>query len=250
MTYRSDVPAARAALALLFAVLATAATYAQTEGPRTDIVGALRGLVVSDDRQAWHDAERALLYEPVAAFTPEAVGLLGQLMTREEITYYPGLIQVVGAVGDARMLDAIPAEYLEHDLTRQTVTLARIRQGDKALSRKLVETLRRIALDDEYVTRLLPDLIYTRSRPVFDHLYQQMAAAQRSCRSLNPYNDEPLDCGYLLAPALGQATEDFPVAIDFEGLFEAEDVPAALARVRKWYAAHVDTYVIDDTYIR
>lgn len=245
MTYRLRLRAPRALLALPFAVLATAAAYAQT-----DVAGTLRALVTSDDRQAWYDAERALRYERVDAFTPEAIELLGELLTREEIADYPGFIQIAGAVGDAGMLDAIPAEYLEHELTRQTVTYARIRQGDKALARKLVKTLRKIALSDDYVTRLLPDLIYTRSRPVFDHLYRQMAVAQTACRSLNPYNDQPLDCGYLLAPALGQATDGFPVAIDFEGLFEAEDVPAALARVRKWYVAHADTYVIDETYIR
>lgn len=243
MPLRSPVARLGLGLACLLAGLGARAQ-------RVDVEATLRGLLVTDDRAAWAAAERALVYAPVEAFTPEAVRLLGEALTRREVAYFPDLIRVAGAVGDAGTLAGVPEEALADELTRQEVMYARVRQGDEALARELVARIRRVPLDDRYVTRLLPDLIYTRARPVFDHLYGLMMRPTPTCRSPNPNVDRHIDCGYALAAGLGHGTAAFPVVVDpDEWVLEVDDYPAALALVREWYGAHADTYVIDRTAI-
>ena len=206
---------------------------------------ALRRLLDTDDARAWAQAEDFLTSQPVDAYLPADVALLGEVLRREQIARFPGLIRVAGAVADASIWANVPAELLADEYVSQQVYYARIRQGDGALARDLVARLAEMPLSAAYAERLVPDLVYTRARPVLDHLYALISVPQVQCRSPNPYVEEPIDCGYAIAEQLARATEQFPVALDFEGMFDTDDYPAALARVRRWYASHRDAYVID-----
>lgn len=234
MRFRKTIPTLAAAVATCWALGASA---------QVDVV--LRRLLDTDDPRAWAEGEDFLTTQPVDAYLPDDVALLGEVLRREEIARFPGLIRVAGAVADASIWANVPAELLADDYVGQQVYYARIRQGDEALARELVATLEQMPMSAEYAERLVPDLVYTRSRPVLDHLHGLISVPRKHCRSPNPNVSQRIDCGYAIAEQLGRATEKFPVPLDFEGMFDTDDYPAALARVRKWAASHRGRYVID-----
>ena len=209
----------------------------------------LRRLLDTDDARTWAQAEDFLTAQPVDVYSPADVALLAQVLAREQVSRFPGLIRVAGAVGDASVWASVPAELRADEYVGQHIYYARIRQGDEALARDLVATLEQMPMSAEYAEQLVPDLVYTRSRVVLDHLYGVIGVPQEHCRSPNPNVSQRIDCGYAIAQELGRVTEGFPVPLDFEGLFAVDDYPAALARVRRWYASNRATYTIDRTEI-
>lgn len=235
--------------ALLLGVLTCYTAVNQLHG-QVDIT--LARLLSTEDRVTWAESVEYLLSQPVSSFGATEQASLRTLLGRKALADFPELILVAGAVGGSALLGAVPPALRAEPEVSQLVKLARVRAGDEALAAELVDRLRDFNLDDDYVERLLPDLLYTRSRTVLDHLWQLTVVPNAACTTLDPEDETYIDCGYRLAEGLGRVTVGFPVPLGAEGLFAvpASDYAAALERVRRWYRGHADSYVIDQTGIR
>ncbi len=209
----------------------------------------LARLLSSEDPEVWDRAVAYLSEQPVARFSGSDKMRLGQALAQKQVANFPELIRIAGAVGDLELLEAVSPEARAIAGIRQEISLAKVRAGSEERTENLLKNLDGLEIDDDYVDYLLPDLIYTRSRPVFDYLWQRTVVPNNACTPLDSESSAAIDCAYRMVEALGRATEGFPVPLDFEGLLDTDDYPAALQRIRRWYSAHADTYVIDRTEI-
>ena len=208
---------------------------------------ALRALLASDEAADWVLGAEAVDTFALAAFDTEARGLLAEALRGEHVASARPLILLAGKLGLLTELQALGRRDDLDRSTRQLVMLARVRAGDAERGDNLLANARALPVDDEFAEEVAPMIAYTRYRPAVDFLWGLVVVGSPTCTSLDPEAAGRVDCAYRIAEAIAPAVEGFPVALDFEGGFDVDDYPAALARIRAWYRAHAQTYRLTES---
>ena len=177
-------------------------------------------------------------------FGPAAAEHLGHLLDLERLPAREEYILLAGFLGRSDLLERLPEPARNTKSVRQSINLARVRAGNAERAANLLKNLQRLEVNDELVYDLLPSLIYTRDRGVFDWLWASAMTENRACYPADAETPGRIDCAYRLVEALGPAIENFPVAVDADAGLLTDDYPAALLSIRRWYAANADTYLI------
>ncbi|MEO0734940.1 MAG: hypothetical protein AAFZ52_19035, partial [Bacteroidota bacterium] len=125
--------------------------------------------------------------------------------------------------------------------------LALVRTGDAAKTANLLKNVRRYPVNDEFIYTVVPLLTYTRNRKVIDYLWQQALTENTACTPADAETSGRIDCAYRIVEFLAPIIPDFPVKHDDSGILLVADYSAALAEIRRWYAAHTTDYLIDRT---
>lgn len=201
-----------------------------------------------------------LRQQPAKNYGPDQVALLGDVLADylpnrlggaagASLTTYEAAILLVGFVGQERQLDRIPPALAEYNGVRRAINLARVRLGNAERRANLLKNLADIPVDDDFNYVVLPLLTYTRQREIFDYLWEQVLTAGARCHPADAETPGRIDCAYRIIEALALTVADFPIAADPEGNLLTDDYAAALAEVRRWYAANHTSYRIrTDTY--
>ena len=226
------------ALALASGILSSAAEAQSTLSARLSL------LRDSLDATLWRAETEALAQLPLDTFSLSAREALERLLTLSPAASSPELFRLAGALGlQTGLRDAAAYLDLPPDM-RELRKLALVRAGDETLGTYFDERVTAWPVDQSYVTEVLPMVIYARRRAGFDYLWAELSVANRACRSLDPNTSAREDCGYRLLEALAPVTEDFPLALTWDGALDTDDYPAALELARDWFRAHRDTYAL------
>lgn len=174
---------------------------------------------------------------------------LTTLLIAEEAPHRDRLFLLAGYLGMGDALRAVPPELRRTEALQRSYVLALVRAGDAARREQLLRSLPSLPYDDAFVYQILPLLIYTHDRAVYDFLIGRLLLENQNCRSADPHADNRIDCGYRLLEALAPVLVDFPYAIGPGGDLETSDYAAALRQSRDWLRDHRQDYrIVRDRY--
>ena len=142
---------------------------------------------------------------------------------------------LAGSLQMERPLREVLGRCAPGDNRIEALRLALVRCGDEELLRRLMQVVREKPLDDEFVYRYAPILVYTRQDTAVRYLLELIGLHDRNCSDAAMESPNELSCAYRLMELLAPVIIDFPIAWD--SLTEELDTPdyeQALATVRHW----------------
>jgi len=159
----------------------------------------------------------------------EYVKLCGYVLSERALPYLEKLLQ-----------GTVPLTLKE----KWAIRLAMARAGDEEQTNYILQKTSQIEPNDEIIYHLLPDLVYTRQRPIFDRIIEWLNDERKLCTSSNPDREEALVCGYRIMEILAPVIKDYPYKQDVTGELLADDYDRALLEIRAWFKKNPN-YIID-----
>jgi len=166
----------------------------------------------------------------------------------------PAFIQIMKLTGylhisEARpiLLSLISQHYLdEPQIWATQFTLARL--GDQRSAKICALLAEQNSLNNLYVNNLLPDLIYTRSKYVYNELVTYLNSDETGCLSPNPNYSGQIPCAYRILEALCGKIDGYPLQANRYGDLVNSGYPEALIQAREWLAKNPAYTIIDTSY--
>ena len=168
-------------------------------------------------------------------------------MAKKPMSYYELLIKICG------WLNIKDLNYDFHQMItdkkgnvkqRWAMRLAMARMGEQDMLDYCVQRVSKIPVNDDVVYDLVPDLIYTKQKPMFDYLFQIIESDEKTCSSPNPDSNAKIICGYRVIEQIAPYIQGFPVEIGASGDLKTKDYEKTLLEVRNWIKQNKDTYII------
>lgn len=216
---------------------------------RTSLVRSLLDCALKQDAQLSKSALRAMTVFEKTCFTDgikEDIRLIA--------AHYPSgrqeamlLLGYVGESGDISYLNGLGryTSLSKQDKYYRQLALARLNDGDAV--QELCAQIKEKKLNDEVVMNIVPDLIYTRNKKIFDLLVQEILNDTPNCLSANNDSQQLILCAYRIMEQLSGKIVGFPVQTDRSGEI-AGDYAAALEQARKWIVSTKLEYSINTNY--
>jgi hypothetical protein len=161
----------------------------------------------------------------------------------------PVFIKLAGYLGieDARpILRAMPASGGLDETEVWAVQLALARMGDERAAMLCADVGRRKTLNNQYINALLPDLVYTHHKKVYDVLVIHVNSDENGCSSPNPNYSGKIPCAYRIIESLCGQIKGYPLQVNAGGDLVTDDYPKALKLVREWLSKNND-YTLKNT---
>ena len=152
-------------------------------------------------------------------------------------------ILLAGSLQMEQPLREILAQCGVGDNRAEAVQLGLARCGDKPLLRQLMRAMRERPLNDEFVYRYAPVLVYVRQDTAIHYLLDLIMLRDRNCSDATMETTEALSCAYRLMELVAPVIADFP--IPWDPLTEELDTPdyeRALTEVRQWISEQRGPY--------
>jgi hypothetical protein len=130
---------------------------------------------------------------------------------------------------------------------RWAMRLALSRMGEPDMTEYCLNRLKKAKINDDVVYEFIPDLIYTRQKPIFDHLLTLIESDEKNCTTSNPDSDEKIICAYRIIEQIAPYIENFPAKVDVSGELITNDYAKLLVEVRTWITQNRESYKIVDT---
>ncbi len=118
--------------------------------------------------------------------------------------------------------------------------LALARTGDEQSLNHITNRLNSVEINDRFIYSMVPQLVYTRQKPIIDFLVEVIQSDELNCYSANPNSDGKILCGYRVMEYLAPIIVDFPIPLDEFGEPDITDYRIALEEVRVWFDMHPD----------
>ncbi|MES2556225.1 MAG: hypothetical protein V4604_08750 [Bacteroidota bacterium] len=156
------------------------------------------------------------------------------------------LIGFIGSENDRDFLKGLGKYTTLSKKEKYHVLLALVRLNDPLAVEQFVVDLKNRKINDELVNSLLPDLVYTHNKQVYDILIKELFTDTPSCYSANNDSEEKILCAYRILEQLSGEIISFPVQTDKTGELTG-DYTEALVRARNWVLEVNSEYIIDNT---
>jgi hypothetical protein len=179
-------------------------------------------------------------------FDPESKYLLSE-MAKKPMPYYELMIKICGwldikdLIYDFRQMIADKKGTV---MQRWAMRLAMARMGEQDMLDYCMGRIRKIPVNDDVVYDLVPDMIYTRQKPMFNYLFQIIRSNDKSCSSPNPDSGAKILCGYRVMEQIAPYIQNFPVEVDKSGELKSGDYDKALQEARSWIKQNAASYTI------
>jgi hypothetical protein len=156
------------------------------------------------------------------------------------------LLGYTGTSGDVDFLNGLGKFTTLSKQEKYYVQLALVRLGDATATETLAMGLRDKTINDDVVTNLLPDLIYTHNKKIYGLLLKELMNDTPACYSANNDSEEKILCAYRILEQMSNEIVGFPVKATKYGELEG-DYKEALITARKWVLDGNIEYSIDNT---
>jgi hypothetical protein len=179
-------------------------------------------------------------------FVKETRDSVGALL-KKQLPQFEKLIRLAGFL---ELKDQQP--FLENLLNNKSLStklqwsihLALARMGNTNSANVCLQLAKGSPVDDNIVYYVLPDLVYTRQKQVYNYLLEILNSDKKSCTSPNPNYAGHILCGYRVMEALAGVVKDFPIKTSKSGDIITDDYDKALQTTREWFKTHKD-YELD-----
>ena len=122
-----------------------------------------------------------------------------------------------------------------HYKNKWAVRLALARMDDQEAIDYLTNKLETAPVGDNFIYDIIPDLIYTRQKPIFEFIEGIIQSEELNCQSADPDSDAKILCGYRVLEYIAYSIESFPVTVDEYGVAVINDYENTLLNVRRWF---------------
>jgi hypothetical protein len=126
--------------------------------------------------------------------------------------------------------------------------LALARMGDNEALAYIQGKLSKAVINDDLIYDVVPDLVYTRQKPIFKFLEGIINSDRADCSSADPDSNKKTICGYRVVELVAPAIENFPVSVDETGNLNNDDYASALTAVRTWLQQNPDYRIKNNSY--
>jgi len=189
---------------------------------------------------------RKLTRYPVQEFDRAAREKVGLLLNSQQV-HLREWVLLAGFLGlESELRQLLTAKVLPKTL-QQTIHFALIRCGDEAQLQKMMQKVRTIPVNDDFVYQLVPLLVYTRKKDVTDYLLELVQKEDQHCTPADAETSGNINCAYRIMEYLAPVIRDFPLKLDVSGDLVVDDYSKALALVRAWITEQKAAYVLELT---
>ena len=156
--------------------------------------------------------------------------------------YLGNILKLIGhlELEVTEQLRALVSDSQLNNQYRFQAQLALARTGDEQSVNHITNRLNSIEINDRFVYSMVPQLVYTRQKPIIDFLVEVIQSDELNCYSANPNSDGKILCGYRVMEYLAPVIVDFPIPLDEFGEPDIRDYRTALEEVREWLDMHPD----------
>ena len=156
-------------------------------------------------------------------------------------------IEILGFVGkgdDIDFLKGITSFTKIGKKEKYKIQLALVRLGDAESVELYVNEIKSRTISDQMVYSIMPDMLYTRNKQVFDYLLSDMLNDIPRCYSANNDSEEKILCAYRILEEITPYILRFPIEVNDSGAIEG-DYELALEKVRAWITNSQLEYTIN-----
>lgn len=184
------------------------------------------------------DLDRKLIN---ASQTNQLVRLIDETFPNKDV-----LLLLVGRLSDQSAVPAIrrftqPGNSAK---VRWAALLSLARLGDQDAISTVDSKIQNLEVNSDVVYNIVPNLIYTNQKQLYDFLVEELNGNQRNCEPANPDETEPINCAFRILEMLAPKVEDFPIGITASGDLDTSNYRQALETAREWFAANPDYQIV------
>ncbi len=166
---------------------------------------------------------------------------------------YPYLNEVIRICAVLRLPDIIPRLKAFSvtgypPATRWAALVSMARTGDADAATEMLSRVKRLAVDDNLVYHVFPDLVFSRNRDAIQYLVTTLYSEDKNCLSADVERETAIPCGYRVMELLAPVVRNFPFKIDKSGDLIAGDYKHTLAAVRQWFLENENFEIESESY--
>lgn len=185
-------------------------------------------------------------------FSPDAIEVLKELL-KEGIFYKEEIVKLCAFINNeslnVELLKLKNTPEFSNGKKKWALTVALSRIGHKPAVEDCLAAAIKTGNGDALTYNLIDDLIFSRSKLVFDYLIELLNSNDKVCSSPNPDSESKILCGYQIMEYLAPRIKDFPLKTGISGQIKTNNYEEALLISRKWFAEHQNNYkILNDTY--
>lgn len=172
--------------------------------------------------------------------------IAGYLQT--SLPHYDKLLRLAGFLqleDQAALIRAKAYDRGESRAVRWAAKMAMARLGDEAILNSIITKLESVAINEDIVYEIFPDLIYTRQPAAIEFMVSVLNSEERNCYPANPDATQKIPCGYRVMEFFPGVIEDFPLQRGASGDIETDDYREALQTAREWFKINSGNYTIN-----
>lgn len=153
---------------------------------------------------------------------------------------YVGSENMISVLKDKRAICAVEQRWY--------IDLALCRLNDEASIQKVLSRIAKIKPSLDFVDLILPDLLYTRQRPIYDWIINEAMTDECKCVSRSPISERQIPCAYFIMYELADYIEDIPIDRDEDGEKDDDFSKSDIKKMRTWLMANPNYRIIDAGY--
>lgn len=127
---------------------------------------------------------------------------------------------------------------------RWAAYLALARMGDESAIATIRQKVSGLAINSDVVYDILPGIIYTRQKELYDLLVKELNNDERNCEPADPDQFRSIRCGYRIMELLAPYVEGFPIPVSASGDLDTRNYRQALIEVREWFASNPNYQIV------
>jgi hypothetical protein len=180
-------------------------------------------------------------------FTKDACDSVRSIIHRQPLSF-DKLIRIAGFLDlkdQIPFLDSIFNSGKIPTKTQWNIQLTLARMGNTNSAKYCLDLAKIYPVDDNIIFYILPDLIYTRQKMVYDYLLEILYSDDPKCSSPNPYYSGAILCGYRVMEGFAAVVNGFPLKTNSSGEIITNDYEKSLKVTRKWFDEHKADYELN-----
>lgn len=170
-------------------------------------------------------------------FTANAKGSIAAALLPGARTV-PNIAMLIGWLGIEESMGRLQSIAYQDGASRVDqwhAHLALARMGVEQSIRYCLSVYKSQPMNTALVEQMVPDLLYTRQKSIYDEVIQLLYEKDKLCYSLSPDNERQIHCGYLLMEQLSKYIEDYPFETHATGALKGHDYDESLVALRAWF---------------
>lgn len=181
-------------------------------------------------------------------FTEESKRMLEHIIDNGKF-FSEKFFMIGGYVGSENMVSILKNRRALCEKNQQWyVDLALCRLNDNSSVQVVLSRLSKIKPSLDFVDLLLPDLLYTRQRQIYDWIINEAMTDECKCVSRSPVSERQIPCAYYIMYEIADYIEDFPIDRDEDGERDDDFSKSDIKNMRTWLGANLNYRIIDAGY--
>jgi hypothetical protein len=166
--------------------------------------------------------------------------------------HFDQLVKLAGYINNDKCREMLQNKLVSDSLLnlkdKWAIRLALARMGDAANAKYCFDKVKTQPVNDNVVTYLYPDLIYTRQPEAIHYMLGQILVDSKDCYSASPETEEKTICAFKIMEIAAPVIKNFPIQVDKYGDLDIDNYGDALITVRNWITTKPEIIISNETY--